>query len=95
MIRKFGCSRIDESLIDRIEKITGRRAHHFLRRGIYFSHRDLDLLLDAKEKGTPFYLYTGRGATSSALHLGHLVPMNFTKWLQDAFDVHTNEILTY
>jgi tryptophanyl-tRNA synthetase len=32
-------------------------------------------------------LYTGRGPSSEALHLGHLVPFMFTKWLQDAFKV--------
>ena len=27
----------------------------------------------------------GRGPSSEALHLGHLIPFMFTKWLQDAF----------
>jgi len=43
--------------------------------------------MDAHEKGEPFYIYTGRGPSSESLHLGHLVPFHFTKWLQDAFDV--------
>ena len=34
-----------------------------------------------------FYLYTGRGPSGESLHLGHLVPFQFTKWLQDAFKV--------
>lgn len=34
------------------------------------------------EKGEKFYLYTGRGPSSEALHMGHLVPFMFTKWLQ-------------
>lgn len=29
----------------------------------------------------------GRGPSSEALHIGHLVPFMFTKYLQDAFDV--------
>mmetsp|Transcript_10808 Transcript_10808/g.17004 ORF Transcript_10808/g.17004 Transcript_10808/m.17004 type:complete len:332 (+) Transcript_10808:1-996(+) len=33
------------------------------------------------------YLYPGRGPSSSSMHLGHLIPFLFTKWLQDAFDV--------
>ena len=37
--------------------------------------------------GIPFYLYTGRGPSSEALHVGHLVPFQFTKWLQDVFKV--------
>ncbi len=35
------------------------RAHPFLRRGIFFAHRELEEILDAHEKGKPFYLYTG------------------------------------
>jgi tryptophanyl-tRNA synthetase len=37
------------------------------------------------EKKIPFYLYTGRGPSSEALHIGHLIPFMFTKWLQDTF----------
>jgi tryptophanyl-tRNA synthetase len=43
-------------------------------------------MLDLYEKGTKFYLYTGRGPSSEALHLGHLIPFQFTKWLQNVFD---------
>ncbi|KAL2941201.1 Tryptophan--tRNA ligase cytoplasmic [Bienertia sinuspersici] len=87
LIDKFGCQRIDSSLIDRFERLTGRPAHVFLRRGVFFAHRDLSEILDAYEKGEKFYLYTGRGPSSEALHLGHLVPFMFTKYLQDAFKV--------
>jgi tryptophanyl-tRNA synthetase len=87
LIRDFGCSRIDEDLVARVERLTGRRAHRFLRRGLFFSHRDLTELLDAYERGQPFYLYTGRGPSSEALHLGHLIPFQFTQWLQEAFGV--------
>jgi len=87
LIRDFGCSAITQSLVDRISRLTARPAHRFLRRGLFFSHRDLNALLDKYERGTPFYLYTGRGPSSESLHMGHLVPFHFTKWLQDAFDV--------
>lgn len=70
-----------------MERLTGRRAHRFLRRGIFFSHRDLTELLDAYERKEPFYLYTGRGPSSEALHLGHLIPFQFTQYLQEAFNV--------
>lgn len=30
-------------------------------------------------------MHAGRGPSSEALHLGHLIPFMFTKWLQDAF----------
>ena len=39
LIENFGTKRIDEALIERLEKLTGRKAHHFLRRGLFFSHR--------------------------------------------------------
>jgi tryptophanyl-tRNA synthetase len=48
---------------------------------------DLNRILDAYEKGESFYLYTGRGPSSDALHFGHLIPFLFTKYLQEAFNV--------
>ncbi|KAI3649504.1 hypothetical protein MP228_005136 [Amoeboaphelidium protococcarum] len=61
--------------------------HHFLTRGIFFSHRDLSELLDRVEKDEPFYLYTGRGPSSESMHLGHMIPFLFCKWLQEVFKV--------
>ncbi|XP_041927900.1 tryptophan--tRNA ligase, cytoplasmic [Alosa sapidissima] len=87
LIVRFGSSKIDQELVDRIEKVSGQRAHHFLRRGIFFSHRDMHQVLDAYENKKSFYLYTGRGPSSEAMHVGHLIPFIFTKWLQDVFDI--------
>ncbi|XP_077587986.1 tryptophan--tRNA ligase, cytoplasmic [Stigmatopora nigra] len=87
LIVRFGSSKIDQGLIDRIEKVTGQKAHHFLRRGIFFSHRDMHQVLDTYEKNKPFFLYTGRGPSSQAMHVGHLIPFIFTKWLQSVFDI--------
>ncbi|HLC90303.1 MAG TPA: tryptophan--tRNA ligase [Candidatus Nanoarchaeia archaeon] len=85
LIKEFGVSKIDDALLRRIKKHTGE-LHHFLRRGIFFAHRDLSFILDEYEKGNKFYLYTGR-APSGDVHIGHLVPWMFTKWLQDKFDM--------
>jgi tryptophanyl-tRNA synthetase len=85
LIKEFGVSKIDEKLLTRIKKHTGS-LHPLLRRGLFFAHRDLNLILDEYEKGNKFFLYTGR-APSGPVHLGHLVPWLFTKWLQDKFDV--------
>lgn len=85
LIEKFGTERIDGALLERIEKHAGE-LHHFLRRGIFFSHRDMNWILDEYERGNKFFLYTGR-APSGPIHLGHLIPWIFTKWLQDRFDV--------
>ncbi|XP_036887590.1 tryptophan--tRNA ligase, cytoplasmic isoform X2 [Sturnira hondurensis] len=87
LIVRFGSSKIDKELVNRIERATGQRPHRFLRRGIFFSHRDMNQVLDAYENRKPFYLYTGRGPSSEAMHLGHLIPFIFTKWLQDVFNV--------
>ncbi len=85
LIKEFGVSKIDDRLLDRIEKHTGE-LHHLLRRNIFFAHRDLKFILDEYEKGNKFFLYTGRGPSGDT-HLGHIMPWLFTKWLQDKFDV--------
>ena len=85
LIKEFGVSKITDAHLKEIEKYT-KDIHHFLRRGIFFAHRDLKFILDEYQKGNKFFLYTGR-APSGDTHLGHLVPWLFTKWLQDKFDV--------
>ena len=83
LIREFGTQPLTMELIQKIAKYTGE-LHIQLRRGLFFSHRDLDVVLDLYEKGVKFVLYTGRGP-SGPVHLGHLVPWIFTKHLQDHF----------
>lgn len=39
LIRQFGSDRITESIIERLERLTGKPAHPWLRRGYFFSHR--------------------------------------------------------
>lgn len=87
ILERFGSQAIDKALLDRFEKLTGKPVHHFLRRGIFFSHRDFHLILNEFEAGRKFYLYTGRGPSSHSMHLGHLIPFMVCKWLQDVFDV--------
>ena len=57
-----------------------------LRRKVFFANRDIDKILDEYEKGNKFFLYTGR-SPSGPIHLGHMLPWVFTKWLQDKFNV--------
>ncbi|ODQ64554.1 tryptophanyl-tRNA synthetase [Nadsonia fulvescens var. elongata DSM 6958] len=87
LIQNFGTRKITEETLDRFEAVTGHKPHRFLRRGVFFSERDLGKILDRYEQGKPFFLYTGRGPSSDSMHLGHMTPFVFTKWLQDVFDV--------
>ncbi|GAA6061007.1 hypothetical protein JCM10212_001063 [Sporobolomyces blumeae] len=86
LINSFGTKHIDDALLERFERLTGRKPHLLLRRGTFFSHRELNLILDRYEQRKPFYLYTGRGPSSDSMHLGHMIPFVFTQWLQDVFD---------
>ena len=88
LVEEFGTQLITDELIERFEKVTKKPVHPWIKRGLFFCHRDLNLILDAYEKGEQIFLYTGRGPTSDALHLGHLIPFMFTKWLQDVFDCY-------
>jgi tryptophanyl-tRNA synthetase len=85
LVKEFGVSTIDDSMLSEIKKYT-HDLHFMLRRKIFFAHRDLKWLLDEYKKGKKFFLYTGRGP-SGPVHLGHLQTWIFTKWLQDKFDV--------
>ncbi len=83
LVEEFGTSPITPEIIETFRRLTGE-IHPFLRRKIFYSHRDLDDILKRYESGEPFFLYTGRGP-SGGVHLGHLIPWIFTKYLQDKF----------
>lgn len=83
------------------KNINNEDIHRFLRRKIFFSHRSIqkifnssieDHIIDKKnnllnEGLMPHYLYTGRGPSSTAMHLGHLIPFMLTKWWSDSYQV--------
>ena len=83
LVEEFGTSRITSEILEKFREITGE-IHPYLRRKIFYSHRDLDWILDRYSAGEKFFLYTGRGP-SGGVHLGHLIPWIFTKYLQDKF----------
>ncbi len=85
LIDRFGTQQIDEPLLRRMESVAGD-LHPLLTREVFYSHRDLDWILSEYEKGNKFFLYTGRGP-SSHVHVGHMLPWVFTKWLQDRLGV--------
>lgn len=84
LIEKFGTQPITPELLQRVRRLTAE-IHPMLKLGYFFSHRDFDWILDKHEKGENFYLYTGRGP-SGPVHMGHLMPWFFTKYLQDKFN---------
>ena len=92
LINIFGTQPITRELLNKIEDLAGE-LHVLLRRGVFFSHRDLDLVLDDYIKGRGFFLYTGRGP-SGPMHIGHLIPFILTKWLQDKFRVNVYIMIT-
>lgn len=101
LIKQFGCQEITHEILSKFNQITDKRSslhpprlHVLLRRGFFFGHRDFEKILQVYEKkneggggGGGFYLYTGRGPSSAAFHVGHLIPFIFTKYLQDMFQV--------
>ncbi|EGX91699.1 tryptophanyl-tRNA synthetase [Cordyceps militaris CM01] len=103
LIDEFGTSEIDDKLLERFEQVTGQKPHRFMRRGIFFSHRDMHAILDRYEKNEPFFIYTGRGPSSDSMHIGHtqvfdfvkfVTSLNLPRWLQDVFDAPLIVMLT-
>jgi tryptophanyl-tRNA synthetase len=70
-----------EDMTAKIEKCTGRKPHRFIRRGIFFCNIDIDVIINRYEAGKLFYLYTGRGPSAEALHLGHAIPFIMTRYM--------------
>src|SRR5215510_452324 len=83
LIKKFGTTKITIELISKIKKLLGE-IHPMIAMEFFFSHRDFDWILNKFENKEKFYLYTGRGP-SGKVHLGHLMPWLFAKYLQDEF----------
>jgi len=80
LIKEFGTGKISSSLLQKFKDL-----HPLLRRGIYYSHRDLDLWIKDAEAGKKVSIVTGRGP-SEKMHLGHLVPFIVAKSLQDKYN---------
>ena len=85
LMRKFGTTPIDEALLKRMAGYG--ELHPMLKRGIFYTHRDMTWILDEYDKGNKFVIYTGRGPSGNT-HLGHIMPWIFNKWMQDTFGVN-------
>lgn len=84
LIEKFGTKPITTKLLETIKSLSGE-IHPLLKLQYFFSHRDLDWIMDKYRDGENFYLYTGRGP-SGMIHMGHLMPWIFSKYIQDKFN---------
>lgn len=54
LIKEFGTMPITDELAKKMEKLTGS-SHIFLRRGLFFSHRDIDMVMKDYESGKGFF----------------------------------------
>lgn len=79
---QFGAEELTPAILETLRTLAGGELHYLLRRGVYYSHRDLGALLAKYAKGEPFFLYSGRGP-SGPLHTSHLVPFELCRWLQE------------
>lgn len=87
LMKVFGVKPISEKLKKELKSIFNGELHLFLRRDIFFSHRGIEWIIEDLRKGKRVFLYTGRGP-SGPMHLGHLMPIIFTKWLQDKLNAN-------
>jgi len=89
LVKEFGVERIDEDDINYLKSLAEKKGieeHLFLRRGLFYAQMDLKNVISDHKEGKPIFLYTGRSPGSGHMHLGHLIPFEFTKYLQDLFD---------
>lgn len=87
-LSSLGAEKIDDSVLERFMKLTKAPLHKFLRRGLYFSHRDLNEALDSYEKGEPIYVYLQRNPSTVEFELDDMVPFEFGKYLQDTLGAY-------
>ena len=85
LVEAFGLRAIDDETRHALREAAGGE-HFMVRRGIFFAHRDLDMILESRRSGRGFYVYTGRGP-SGQTHIGHLMTWTFARWLQERFGV--------
>lgn len=80
LIKDFGVEVLNPEIMNKLKD-----APPVLRRGLYFTHRDLPLFVADAEKGKKVSIVSGRGP-SEKMHLGHLIPFIVVKYLQDKYD---------
>lgn len=79
LIKQFGTKRLDSSITSKMKKVP-----LLVRRGWYYSHRDMDKFLEAFNTNKKVSLVTGRGP-SDRMHIGHIIPLLLAKDLQKQY----------
>lgn len=87
IISHFGCQKITDEDLNKVSSLCKNNLHKFFKRNLVFAHRSLNEILESINKGEKFFLYTGRGPSSTSMHLGHSIPFILCKYLQDQFKV--------
>lgn len=88
LIKEFGVSELDNNLLNKIKELAEKKGLELpilLKRKFYYSHRDLNLVINDYLNNKNIFLYTGRGP-SGKLHIGHLPSFLIIKFFQELFD---------
>ncbi len=88
LIKEFGVEYITKEQKEFIAKTAEKKnmpLHLFIRRNLFFAQKDFNAVIEKLKEGKDIFLYTGR-APGGSMHIGHLIPFLFTKYLQDIFD---------
>jgi tryptophanyl-tRNA synthetase len=83
LLDRFGADRLTDAQISDFPQ----PAHRLLRREVFYAGRDVERFTAAAERGETVSVVTGRGP-SGPMHLGHVYPFYFAKYLQDQTGAH-------
>jgi tryptophanyl-tRNA synthetase len=88
LIKEFGVQELSKENLEYVKKLAEKKKldyHMFLKRNLFYAHMDFDKIVEAHKNKENIFLYTGR-APGGSMHIGHMIPFLFTKYLQDLFD---------
>ncbi|WP_101295129.1 tryptophan--tRNA ligase [Halegenticoccus soli] len=78
LLDRFGADALTDEQLSRFPQ----PPHPLLRRRVFYAGRDVDRFTEAANEGGTASVVTGRGP-SGPMHLGHILPFYFAKWLQE------------
>jgi tryptophanyl-tRNA synthetase len=86
LTESFGTQPLSKELLDRFQTLIGKDLHPWLRNGVILNHSYFETILDAIEKKEDIFLLLSKSPSKESLHLGHLIPFQFAKWLQEVLN---------